>query len=232
MYIAFLITISLFSLFPVWEKIANFLLQNRKYISIFLYSVAVGIFLILTNDFVTPHKTGEFAIVLLWILLWLPILAKVWNLIIAKRLMIFRKEIWILMGMMAFVHSLQFFLEPYADMFWEIGFWYNDGITYMAIWMIGLIITIILTITSNNYSIKKLWKSWKTLHRIVYALIIITLIHVGMVQLSYSAWDENILLLYLEIFTPFIFYFIWKTLEFRKVRVDSYIKKLIKKDEK
>jgi len=37
------------------------------------------------------------------------------------------------MGMMAFVHSLQFFLEPYADMFWEIGFWYNDGITYMAI---------------------------------------------------------------------------------------------------
>jgi sulfoxide reductase heme-binding subunit YedZ len=155
----------------------------------------------------------------LWFLLILPILSKVFSIKIASRLMIFRKEIWILMWVMAFVHSIQYFIEPYSYMFWEIEFWWlNWNVTYLAWWFLGLIITIILTVTSNNFSIKKLWKSWKVLHRTVYILLIFSLLHVAFIKFS----SENFLLELLITFIPFFLYFIWKILEWKWIKINLY----------
>lgn len=219
MFIPFLIIISILSFFPIWEKIWNFLMKQRKNISIFLYILCFFTFFILATD-ISIHNTWEYSIWLLWIILLLPILSKVGNLAIPKKLMIFRKEIWILMWVMAFIHSLQYFIEPYSYMPWELNFWFlNWSITYLAWWMLALIITVILTITSNNFSIKKLWKSWKFLHRTVYILIIFTLLHVSTLKIANWHWWDNALIIYLENFIPFLLYFIWKILEWKKIKL-------------
>lgn len=217
MYIPFLIIISALSLFPIWNKIGDYIIKYKKYISIFLYIISILSFLILWSN-LTMHNTWEYSIWLLWIILWLPILSKVFNLSIPKKLILFRKEIWILMWVMAITHSIQYFIEPYSYWFWEINFWYDNWITYLAWWMIALIISTILTITSNNFSIKKMWKNWKKLHKITYVLIILALIHTASIKLTYSAWNENILLEYIIAFIPFFIYFIWKILEWKWIK--------------
>ena len=57
--------------------------------------------------------TGERALDILWFLLFLPILARVFGLPIARMLMRYRKELGILMGMLAIVHSTLYLAQPY-----------------------------------------------------------------------------------------------------------------------
>ncbi len=213
MYIPLLIIISILSLVPARDKIWDFIIQKRKYISWFFYilSFASFFFLIWWPDI---EETWEKSLELLWLILWLPIFAKVFNLVIAKKLMIFRKEIWILMWVLAFVHSLQYFLQDYTIWFWEKLFWVNPfwEITFLAWWFLALVISTVLTLTSNNYLIKKMWRSWKMLHRTVYALLIFTLIHVAMLE----AWEDWIYA-YIEEFIPFVIYFGFKILEWKGI---------------
>lgn len=128
--------------------------------------------------------------------------------------MIFRKELWILMWVLAMIHSLQYFIWESAYQFWEYNFWiFNWNITYLAYWFIAIIITIALTITSSNYFLKKMWKHWKTLHRTVYILLIFTLLHVIFLKIWWRGWNEVLF----KNWIPFIIYIIWKTLEWKKI---------------
>lgn len=57
---------------------------------------------------VSTIESGEFAMNLLWLILFLPIFARVFRISLAQALMPLRKELGILMGVMALVHSLSY----------------------------------------------------------------------------------------------------------------------------
>lgn len=215
MYLPLIIIIVLISVFGYWKRAWDFLITKRKYISWVLYLLSILSFLYLTDSSnQSIHETWERALDLLWFILFLPILAKVFQLELAKKLMLFRKEIWILMWVLAFIHSLQYFIWEYSYWFWEKDFWvFNGSLTYLAYWFIALIITIALTITSNNYSMKMLWKKWKYLHRTVYVLLIFTLLHVLFMKLWWMHENELIF----KIWLPLFLYIIWKILQWKKV---------------
>lgn len=217
MYIAIIIIISILSLFSIWDKIWNFLIKNKKYVSLFLYILAVLSFFYLTDTTRhTMHESWEKALDLLWLILFLPILSKVFNFSLAKKLMIFRKELWILMWVLAFVHSLQYFISNWAFQFWELWFWiFAWTPTYLAYWFIALIISIVLTATSNNFFIKILWKNWKKLHRTVYILLIFTLLHVIFIKIWWKWWVDVLL----KNGIPLLIYIIWKTFEWKNIRL-------------
>jgi sulfoxide reductase heme-binding subunit YedZ len=117
---------------------------------------------------------------LLWFLLFLPILAKVFSLPIAKTLVRYRKELGILMGMLAMVHSMLYLTDTYTTILpWDIQFWIDNGsISYLGIGMVATFFTFLLLITSNIASMKLLGKKWKLLHRTAYIIILLTVLHV------------------------------------------------------
>ncbi|USN58216.1 MAG: ferric reductase-like transmembrane domain-containing protein [Candidatus Peribacteria bacterium] len=158
------------------------------------------------------------AINVLWILLWLPILSKVFQLKLASTLMVFRRPLGVLMGTMALVHSGQYFMNEYVLLPWQQAFWIWDGqIAFTAWGFLGLIIAIILTITSNNISLKFFGgKLWKWIHRSVYVLLIFTLLHVLFLKLP---GVQDSLPLMIAVFFPFVLYMIGKILEWKGVKL-------------
>ena len=56
--------------------------------------------------------TGAIALALLWLVLFIPILSKVFGIELFTVLMGLRKELGILMGMLAIVHSAIYFVAP------------------------------------------------------------------------------------------------------------------------
>lgn len=211
MILIFIIISFVFSKIKFLEKKLDFISDNKSYISAFFYSLSILSFLFLANEN-TIKETWNIAMQLLRIILFLPILAKVFDLSFAKKMMIFRKEIGILMWIMAIVHSAQYFIWDMSLWFWEIEFWIDSGwITYLWYWFIATFIAIILTITSNTYSQKLLWKKWKILHRSVYILLIFTLLHIILVKIS-KHWTEVLF----ETIPLLILYIFWKFLEYKK----------------
>ena len=153
--------------------------------------------------------TGEQAMNLLWFLLFLPIFARVFWLGIAHALMPLRKEIGILMGTLALVHGMTF-LKPDVTYILTSNFWiYKWYPTAYAYGFIALILTIPLLFTSNIASIKLLGKKWKMLHRLVYIVIIFTVIHVVALEFARHFEFGWIILLWI--------YFLGKILEWRGV---------------
>ncbi len=192
------------------------ILQYRKHIGYFLIILSGGTIFLLLNAR-TIRFTGEQSLNILWIILFLPILARVFLLQIAQVLMPLRKELGILMGMLALVHSVQFFLVPWSyipDFSWLIdpNFWtYKGIIAYTGAGLIATILTLLLLFTSNTFSVKLLGKNWKRLHRIVYIIAIFTILHVVLLR-----WDSRWRIDYGE-FTGLIIYFIGKALEWKWV---------------
>lgn len=85
--------------------------QYKKYIGYFILLLAAGtVFFLGHSDF--EKFTGEQALNILWIILFLPIVARVFGIRLAQSFMSLRKELGILMGMLALVHSIQYFLPP------------------------------------------------------------------------------------------------------------------------
>jgi DMSO/TMAO reductase YedYZ heme-binding membrane subunit len=217
MYIYAILIIFIISQWYLSKIIWEYIIKYKTIISSCLYFLSISSFLFLIWE-PDIDDTGELSLEILWFILWLPILSKVFDLSIAKKIMIFRKEIWILMWAIAFVHSLQYFLQDYSYWFWEKSFWLNsfNEITYLAWWFIALIITIILTITSNTLSVKFLWRYWKKLHRLVYVLLIFTLLHVAILEIK-DDWISEIF----EVIIPFIIYTTFKIIEWKKIVLDK-----------
>ncbi len=166
----------------------------------------------------TVKLTGEQAMNILWFLLFLPIFSRVFGLSIAQTLMPLRKEIGIFMWVLAWVHTL-WYIIPYPEMILDYNFWIEEGfLSYLSFWSLAFICTLPLLITSNNWAIKKLWKKWKTVHRLAYFIVIFTVIHVVLINFSHEFEIVPVIIL--------IIYFIWKILEWK------WIKLYNKKEEK
>jgi predicted ferric reductase/rubredoxin len=194
--------------------------KYRKYIwYILLLLAGASIILLFLRE--TIKFSWEQSLNILWIILWMPIIAKVLDIRLVQILMPLRKELGILMGMLALVHSLQYFLPSggiipnfsilgYSD-FW----WYNDFFTSVWIGVIAIIFTFFLLITSNIFSMKMLGKNWKRLHRLVYAIVILTILHVvllGWEREGEIDYGEGALL---------ILYFVGKVLEWKWVSLSK-----------
>lgn len=127
-------------------------------------------------------------------------LSRVSGITILPKLMPFRKELGITMGMYALVHSALFFIASYGyigDMVTQA--WFIAGV-------LGMFLTLLLTITSNVWSMKMLGKNWKRLHRAVYVILILVLIHV--VALSALSGRVNY-----SILIPAIFWLVLKLMD-------------------
>ncbi len=161
-------------------------------------------------------ETGEQALNVLLFLLFLPIFSRVLGIKLAQAIMPLRKEIGIFMWALAFVHGAGYIFE-YPTFIISQEFWWQEGmITYFAIGVISLSITLLLTLTSNIYSIQLLGKHWKTLHRGVYIIAVLTVLHVVLLE-----WTKE----EIEIGKPILLciYFIGKVLEWKWITLKQKI---------
>ena len=183
--------------------------RYKKYIWYFFLGLSItSLGLIFIPSMV--KDTGSQAMNILLFLLFLPIFARVFGLKLAQSLMPLRKEIGVFMGTLAFVHGAAY-IYSYPSFILETDFWYQDGmITYLAVGVVALMLTIPLLVTSNNWSIRLLWKNWKLLHRLAYGVLVLTVIHV--VLLESSRWDMEIGQILL-----LVLYFFGKILEWKGI---------------
>jgi len=157
-----------------------------KYLPIIKKTLLAVSFLALFLIFVPglQRDTGEQAYNVLLFILFLPIVARVVGLSLAQTLMPLRKELGILMGVLAWVHGAGY-LFMYPDALTASYFWWQEGfVSYLAIGLVALIITTPLLLTSNDYAIKLLGKKWKHLHRTTYFVAIFVILHVTLIQWS------------------------------------------------
>jgi rubredoxin/DMSO/TMAO reductase YedYZ heme-binding membrane subunit len=135
----------------------------------------------------------------------------------------FRRPIWIITWILVLFHWLKF--EERLYKLWEqyysskISFfdftynWVFNSTTWTILWMntysfwfwiIGIIMMILLLITSNNISQKILWsKVWKNLQKLIYPLFIIIVLHI------YFVWWWKWLYLYPAIIIFSLRFYTW-----------------------
>jgi ferredoxin-NADP reductase/DMSO/TMAO reductase YedYZ heme-binding membrane subunit/rubredoxin len=175
----------------------NLIKKYRKYIGyvLLLLTLLSFSFFAMQNG---VKESGEKAILILWILLWIPIFARVLDLGIAKALLPLRKELGILMGTLAVVHATSF-ISPdpgyiFTSNFWISG-WYPSA---YAFGFFAYILTLPLLFTSSTWMMKKMGKYWKLLHRLAYVIITLVVIHVVLIKafLWFEYWPVVILVLY------------------------------------
>lgn len=93
-----------------------------------------------------------------------------------------RKELWIISWIFAISHVVWYFLIhnlPVSFLFDSI-MWDPRG--YLWIWMYAFIISLILTWTSNIFSIKLFKKHWKTIQKLSYFMLFTVAIHIALVK--------------------------------------------------
>ena len=93
-----------------------------------------------------------------------------------------RKELWIISGIFAVTHVIWYFLLhwlPVSFLFDSI-MWDPRG--YMWWWMFAFVLSIILTGTSNIFSMKMFGKHWKTIQKLSYFMLFTVAIHIAMVK--------------------------------------------------
>lgn len=99
----------------------NLIKKQRKYIGYAIVLLALLSFTLLLMQN-SVKESGEKAILILWILLWIPIFARILDLGIAKALLPLRKELGILMGTLAVVHATSF-ISPDPGYIFTSNFW-------------------------------------------------------------------------------------------------------------
>lgn len=154
-----------------------------KKIILFLSIVpVVGIFL-LPEDY---RNMGELSWNLLFFLLLLRPVGQIFvDFGILKALLGMRKELGILCGSLAIAHGIGYFLVNDISMpsgFFDAYIWDITGYYFWG--MIGFCIAIILTITSNMFSMKLLKRWWKKLHRITYIFLFVVAVHIILIRYS------------------------------------------------
>ena len=119
---------------------------------------------------------------ILVLLLFLRPLRDIFKYKILVKAVTLRKELWIISWVFAIAHAVWYFLEkklPISFLFYSIS-WEPRG--YLWVGMFTLITAIILTVTSNVFSIKKMWKYWKWVQRLSYLMLFLVSFHIAMVK--------------------------------------------------
>lgn len=176
---------------------------HRTWVSYVLLIVAYAPILTFLNPEM-QKDLGGIAFWLLFIILALPPLSRVTGIKLITLIMSFRKELGILMGMLAFMHYTLFIVlmggfTALTNMNPEP--WFIAG-------FVALIPTLLLLITSNTWSMKFLGKWWKRLHKGVYLIAALVVAHVLLLSPAR-----------LEFLVPVILYAIVKIADLASVRL-------------
>ncbi len=158
----------------------------------------------LMKIFFTPEnykEMGELSWKLLLILLAIRPLGDIFpDFKILKKLLPLRKEVGILCGTLAIAHSIGFFFQ--AGISLPAGFLLSEIWDYKNTYfwgMIGFIIAIVLTLTSNIFSIKLLKTYWKKLHKLTYVFLLTVALHIIFIKAgkigtfySFEVWEPAV----------------------------------------
>lgn len=98
-----------------------------------------------------------------------------------------RKRLWVTVWSFAIAHSIWYFLDTgiWYELMYNPDIWYWNS--FLAWWFIAFFVTIPLLLTSNKFSIVKMWRYWKRLQYLAYVMFITTILHVSFI------WDDWIL---------------------------------------
>ena len=188
--------------------------KNRILVGRILISVAfLSIGFALAPQF--QKSLGEWAYNFLLLILIIGPLARVLGIELLGAIRLFRRELGILMGMLALMHYATFLIKnfDYLDVLskdpplWlPIGFW-------------AFILTFLLLITSNNWAVKKLGRWWKRIHRLVYVILILVVVHVVLIKAVWVYKWSSFITLLIKTLIPVIILFCVKIADFYKVRL-------------
>ena len=93
-----------------------------------------------------------------------------------------RKELGIISGSFAIAHVVWYFLLHNLSPSFLLNSIIWDPRGYLWWWMFAFIVSLILTWTSNIFSIKKLGKYWKTVQKLAYFMLFFVAIHIALVK--------------------------------------------------
>ena len=124
------------------------------------------------------------ALMILYAILFFPISSRVFGIKIFGTLLKFREELGILIGILSLAHL--YHMLP------MIGFYLSKNPLLVIFGILPQIIILILTLTSNEFSRKKLGKNWKKLHRLAYIVPILIMIQIGLAK-NWAIWVLAIL---------------------------------------
>jgi methionine sulfoxide reductase heme-binding subunit len=114
----------------------------------------------------------------LWIILWMPIFARVLGINIFMTMLPLRKELGILMGTLALVHGFSY-LIPYGE---TMQLFVSGQPTFLFFGIIAMWLSIPLTLTSSSWAMRKFGKNWKRLHRMVYIIALFVILHIALIR--------------------------------------------------
>ena len=97
----------------------------------------------------------------------------------------YRRQFGITVFLLAFTHYALLILFPQLFGLYPIMLW--PGFLFMQLGLFALILLFLMFITSNSFSVIRLGKWWKRLHRIVYIILWLVLLHVFL-QNKTSFW--------------------------------------------
>lgn len=127
----------------------------------------------------SQRALGEQARNVLLFLLFISPLSKIFPIAILRLLMGLRRELGILFAYLSIVHGVGYLLDPgwASYIFWPL---FSDPASVplrYTFGIIALVLSLPLLITSNNISMRLMKSKWKTLHRLVYAVLVFSLFH-------------------------------------------------------
>jgi sulfoxide reductase heme-binding subunit YedZ len=160
------------------SPLVSLIQKNRTSIARFLLILSVLVigFLWLPQF---QKDLGSAAYMLLLIILVSAPLSRVTGIKIFNTPLLFRRELGILMGMMALMHYFSFLMVN-----WEfLQSNPPEPTLWMASGFLAIILTVVLLITSNNWAVKKMGKWWKRLHRLVYVILVLVVVHIAALKL-------------------------------------------------
>ncbi|MDO8566422.1 MAG: ferric reductase-like transmembrane domain-containing protein [Candidatus Moranbacteria bacterium] len=158
----------------------NFLLIKRSILIVAYLSLFGVFFPDLRKGF------GSLAEYMLLLILFLSPLSKIFQARLLLQMMGLRREFGILMGCLAIVHGVTYFLDPVTfslniEPYLNTRFFSMPPLFYFGI--LSLILVLPLLLTSNNFSLRFLGgEKWKALHRLVYVILFTALLHIFFVQ--------------------------------------------------
>jgi methionine sulfoxide reductase heme-binding subunit len=124
------------------------------------------------GDYITD-QTGTWTLAFLTISLCITPLRRLtgWNQAVKFRRML---------GLFAFFYvTLHMLTWVVFVHFFDVGFMIEDVVKrpFITVGMTGFLILLVLAVTSNRFSVRKLGRKWQTLHRLVYAAAICGVVH-------------------------------------------------------
>jgi DMSO/TMAO reductase YedYZ heme-binding membrane subunit len=142
------------------------------------------------NDF------GEWARNILLGLLFLSPLARLFPISLLQLLMGLRRQLGILFAYLVSVHGLGYFLDPNFFQF-AIAPFLSSPLQIdprLLCGMVAYVLTLPLLLTSNDLSLKLLKGNWKKLHRIVYVVFVLGMLHAFTIREASGWWEAALVI--------------------------------------